>query len=499
MHTVHVRVNDAGTGRPTPVRLALRDATGTYRAPLGRLVDFATGPGEDVGGNVRLGPARYAHIDGACEVRLPPGTIVVEVSKGPEYRAIAREVALGPGQISLRLTMERWADLTAQGWYAGDIRAHEMSVHAAILEGAAEGLALVHLLSHERPPAGGKPAAVPGLLGFSGDRPALEGQDCSVVVNTLNAHPVLGTVGLLNCHRPVFPLRFGEPGLEDDWSVSDWCDQCHRKTGLVTWPDVPRLTAACPQGEALAAAVLGKIDAFEVAGFPEPEPAALGDWYRLLDCGLRLPLVGGSGKDSNAVVLGSVRTYARLTPGEKLSPGPWAEAVRAGRTFITNGPLLSLTVAGEGPGAVLPCADKKAVQVRAEARSAVPFDQLEVLAGGIVVGAKPASGNRLAAVLEQELTVNEPTWIAARCWGAGPLLPGAGGPCTYAHTSPVYIAIEGHRHRADRATVNPLLEVLERALAWVAREAKCPTEQHRGALAATIQAARDELTRRAAP
>ena len=37
LQTVHVRVNDAVAGRPTPVRLRVTDAEGNYYPPLGRL------------------------------------------------------------------------------------------------------------------------------------------------------------------------------------------------------------------------------------------------------------------------------------------------------------------------------------------------------------------------------------------------------------------------------------------------------------------------------
>jgi hypothetical protein len=493
MLTVHVRINDAATGKPTPARVRFLDPAGNTHAPFGRLVEFATGPGEDVGGNVRLGLASFACIDGACEVRLPAGKVVVEVHKGVEYPPLRREVTLGPGQISLRLAVERWVDLRREGWYAGDMRAHELSPHAALLEGAAEDLAFVHLLARERA-AAGRPAAISNLLAFSGTKAALEGMGCAVAVNTLNSHPVLGTVALLNCHRPVFPLRSGDPG-EDDWSVADWCDQCHRKSGLVVWPDLPRLTPEHPQGEALAALLLGKVDAFEVSSFPEVEPPVLADWYRLLDCGCRLPLAGASGKDSNAVALGGVRTYARMAAGEAPVLGPWVEAVRAGRTFITNGPLLSLTVDGEGPGTILAMPSGKVVRVRAEARSAVPFDQLEVLAGGTVIVAKTASGNRLSAVVETEMAATSSTWMAARCWSHERL---PDGQCVYAHTSPVYLDVDGQRRRPDAATAGALVEVLERTREWIARAARCPTEHHREHLAGIVEAGRQELLRRQA-
>ena len=44
--------------------------------------------------------------------------------------------------------------------------------------------------------------------------------------------------------------------------------------------------------------------------------------------------------ESNRVLLGSPRTYARLQAGQEFTYKAWIEAVRAGRTFVTNGPLL---------------------------------------------------------------------------------------------------------------------------------------------------------------
>src|SRR5262249_51835311 len=151
---------------------------------------------------VLLGARAFAYIDGSCEVRLPPGPVTVEVSKGPEYTPLVREVPLAAGQLSLRLSIERWTDWREQGWYPGDMRVHALSPHAALLEGAAEGLAVVQVLARDEGPE---------LLAFSGDRVCLGNGDGIVAVNTLNTHPDLGTVGLLNCHRPVFPLRSGPP------------------------------------------------------------------------------------------------------------------------------------------------------------------------------------------------------------------------------------------------------------------------------------------------
>src|SRR5262249_23203113 len=152
-------------------------------------------------------------------------------------------------------------------------------------------------------------------------------------------------------------------------------------------------------------------------------------------------LVGGSGKDSNAVALGAVRTYARLPKDEAPTYAAWIEAIRAGRTFATNGPLLTMTADGADPGATLALpAGGRSVAVRVEARSAAPFDEVEVLHNGSLVASKTASGNRQATTLEVEVPVKASGWLAARCWGRERL---ADGQCAYAHTSPVWLAIDG--------------------------------------------------------
>jgi hypothetical protein len=244
----------------------------------------------------------------------------------------------------------------------------------------------------------------------------------------------------------------------------------------------------------LAALLLGKIDTFEVSSFPDVEPQVLADWYRLLDCGFRVPLAGGSGKNSNTTALGVVRTYAKLEPGSEFSYAAWVESLRAGRTFVTNGPLLTLTVADRDPGGVVTLpAGGGPVRVRAEVRSATPIDQLEILCNSRIIGTKPASGNRQAALLEFEANVTESGWLAARCWSGERL---ADGQAVFAHTSPVYCLVDGRPPRPNAETAAPLLAILEQTREWIGRDARCPTEHHREHLLGVVESARQELARR---
>jgi hypothetical protein len=490
LHTVHLRVNDA-TGQPTPVRVRITDAAGNYYPPLGRLARFATGRGQDVGGNLLLGAKPYAYIDGACEVPLPAGPIRVELWKGPEYRPQAVETQLAAGKLALRLAVERWADFREQGWYSGDTRAHYLSPAAALLEAAAEDLAVVNVLAFAdrvKDQFGNPVPAIPNILDFSGQEPALSRPGHLVAVNTHNVHPVLGSLGLLNSHRVVYPLTFGGPDGVDDWTMLDWCGQCHRKGGLVVWTRAWHEARDFPLGEPLADLILGQVDAFEIDFYEDSPFDVLADWYGLLNCGFRAPLVGGSGKDNNGVPLGAMRTYARLRAGEDLSYKNWVEAVRRGDTFVTNGPLLSFSSRWLAPGQV--------VAVRAEARSIVPFEQLELIDAGQVIAAASPTGEPAAAVIEAEVPVTKSTWLAARCRGSY-LLPQQPAPQrVFAHTSPSYFTVAADRAQADPAALKRFIGHLDRMLEWVARDARCPSEKHRAALAEVFRTARAELQNR---
>jgi hypothetical protein len=417
MLTVHLRVSDPATNQPTPVRVRVTGPDGTHFAPLGRFPDVPLGRNEAVGGHLAVGRERWFYTDGACEIPLPAGVpLRFQVTKGPEYAPLDRTVTLGPGQMALRFAVERSAE-PVPGRVAVDTRCHFLSPHNALLEGAAEGLDVVNLLATVQPfPSldGTAYPTAPNLTAFSGQAPALGRDGTAVVVNTLNTHPVLGKVALLHSHRPVFPLTFGPPEDTDDWGVCDWCDQCHRKGGLVVWVDAFEPAGGLVGGEGLVAAVLGKVDAIEVTAAPRKAP--LLPWvYRLWDAGVRLPLVGASGKDSNRVAVGGMRTDVRAA-GET-----WVEAARAGRAVATAGPRLDLIRDG--------------TRFRATVR---PAGGVELVANGRVVAAGPEVA---------EADVAGSGWVAAR-----------GGPAgAFAHTAPVAVGPVARRPEAV-AVLRPLIE-----------------------------------------
>jgi hypothetical protein len=460
---------------------------GTFRRSAGP--HFPVGRIEVVGGHVYLNGKRHAYIDGGAEFPLPTGVpLTVEISRGPAYLPIRETVTLGEGQLTLRFTVRRWI---ADPWtelVTVDSRCHFLTPHSARLEGSAEGLDLVNLLAtvQDYPsPDGHMYRVIPNMTAFSGQLAALD----SVYVNTFNVHPVLGRLGLLNSHRAVFPLTFGHADETDDWSLADWCDQCHRKKGLVVWCDAYRTEAGLPGSEALVDAILGKIDAIEVDALERSAPF-LPLWYRLLNAGVRLPLVGGSGKADNRTALGGVRT---LTPPTAHAYPGWVEHVRAGRTVATNGPFVRLTVDDEPWPTRISQSEPKPIRLRAETASAIPFERLELIANGTPIAAAPATiGGVFTAVLEVEHTFSSGGWLAARCWGATkpdlyPHVP------AFAHTSPVWVEVAGQAVPRVPAAVAALAREIGGVRHWIQQEGRFTNTRRKAHLLELCDAAAEKL------
>ncbi len=450
MLTVHLRITDPVTKKPVPCRLRVTDAAGNYYAPLGRLAVFACGVGEAVGGHLRLGKENFAYIDGSCEITLPAGVpLRVQAFRGFEQPPLDQSATLGTGQMALRFELPFWGTTMSRGMANPhrriDTRCHFLDPHTAALEAAAEDLDEVHTLArvhHFLSAADGNTySAFPNLMAFSGQKPALEADGRQVFVNTLNRHPTLGTLGLLNCHRPVHPLAFGDPHGPDDWSLCDWADQCHRKGGFVVWCDAFR--GGLLGGEALVALILGKVDAIEFDADPKRRPFL--PWvYHLWSAGFRVPMVGGSGKESNRVPLGAMRTY--IAPSVP-DPTPWPTRLGDGNSFITNGPLLKFKAQPEH--------SKLMYDVHVD--SIVPFHKVEVIVNGEVVRDHIShhSDQGFSSGFWNPHHPETNGWVAARVVGKPshfyPDMP------VFAHTSPVFVG-EPVRHPESVAALRRCLE-----------------------------------------
>ena len=123
-----------------------------------------------------------------------------------------------------------------------------------------------------------------------------------------------------------------------------------------------------------------------------PPPRGNGFWsqeiyYHILNCGLRITPSAGSASGVLPNPLGYNRVYVYV-PGE-FTHEKWWEGLRAGRCFVTNGPLLLIRAAGELPGHVFHSESVIDIPVTAEltANDSVPL--IEIVQNGSVTRAVP--------------------------------------------------------------------------------------------------------------
>jgi len=176
---------------------------------------------------------------------------------------------------------------------------------------------------------------------------------------------------------------------------------------------------------------------------------------------------------SSAVPVGLYRTYARLD--EEFSYVAWCRAVRSGRTFLSGGPLVTLSVDGSEPGGTVELSGPGTVSVHAAVRSIFPLRSLEVVRNGEVVVRAEANGGRQAEI-DEELRIDRNSWIACRAFGVDYHLD-EWGRRVFAHTSPVYVACGGDWTMTDPEGLRYIRTLVEGAREYVRHTAVRRSDQ----------------------
>jgi hypothetical protein len=120
-----------------------------------------------------------------------------------------------------------------------------------------------------------------------------------------------------------------------------------------------------------------------------PGPTGNGRWsaavyHHVLNCGLRIPPVAGSGSGPNDSPVGTNRVYVHC--GDDFSPESWWQGLAEGRVFVTNGPLLRPIVEGQPPGYVfhLEGRESMSLEIGLNLATRVPVEYLEIIKDGEV-------------------------------------------------------------------------------------------------------------------
>ena len=462
---VHVTVVDDETERPVPCRVHFRSPEGVPFQPHGHHNQVNSNLGtwhNDIGADLRLGQTAFAYIDGTCQGWLPRGEVIVDVSRGFEYEPLRTKVSVRPGQQELELRLKRWTNMKAQGWYSGDSHVHFLSTAGAHLEAQGEDLDVVNLLQAQWG------SLFTNKEDFTGDPSVSERGGSIVYVGQENRQHFMGHMILWGLKKPVMPcssdgLGEGEIGGTLETTLSHWADEAHAQGAYVISPHFP-----VTNGEPAALIATGRLDGIEMLRQTEFNHI---EYYRYLNGGYRIPLVGGTDKMSSDVPVGLYRTYARLPDDEEFNYDNWCRSVRSGRTFLSGGPIIHFSVDGKAIGDTVAISGPGTVEVEAWAESIFPINVLQIVRDGKVVAQTESREGTRRLELREKIAIDKHTWLAARC--GGPEYMGhfyhidAMTRGMFAHTSPIYVAVGGDWWMFSEETANYMLTLIEGGISYI--------------------------------
>ncbi|MEM7013317.1 MAG: CehA/McbA family metallohydrolase [Verrucomicrobiota bacterium] len=442
------------------------------------------------------GTIGHFYTDGS-QFELPKGDYEIIATRGLEYRPLKVDVTVGDST-EVEISLERWINLAERGWYSGENHVHAnygygewYNTPATILRQCqGEDLNICNAVI-----GNSDGDAVFDREFFLGKDDPLSTDTHIIRWNQEFRATLWGHLTLSRLPQLVEPTFTGFGNTTNPYDVPTNADiaQDARDIGGVVSYTHPASNALDLYDQAYAAkgspidVALGRVHALDVAG--NTYPGSLQLWYHFLNCGF--PVVASAGTDCflnrvRSFPPGWARCYVKLDNG--LHYNHWVDGQVAGRSFITNGPVVMLEVEGRSPGTTIGLDSPRRVRINAEALSHWPMDKVELIFNGEVIRQLPFSDDGQSAKFEGDVEIPHSGWIALSA--EGPRTHLVYGRNMAAHTNPVRIQVANKPWRSTHSA-RYFLNWIDRLEADFEARAKLPTPQHRAGVIAQLEAARE--------
>jgi hypothetical protein len=457
----------------------------------------------------RLAPDFFFHAqiyraDGET-LSLQPGEYSVTYTRGPEYLVLHKKITVPQtGTHTEEFQLQRWVHPAEKGWYSGDHHVH--AAGCAHYESPTEGVTPADMIRHVL----GEDLNVGCCLSwgpcwyhqkryFEGKTNPLSTSDHLLrydveVSGFPSSH--CGHICLLRLHEQDYP---GTKLIEDwpswDLPIFDWAKSqgavvgfAHSGWGLqVSSIELPNYLIPPMDGiganEYLVDVAHDKCDF--ISTVDTPPVYELNIWYHTLNCGYRCRISGET--DFPCIYgerVGLGRSYVHLDG--KLNFDDWAEGIKQGRCYVSDGHshLMDFAVNGEGVGlkkSEVKLAEPGTVKVTAKVAALLepnpteatehirktplhdkPYWDIERARIGdtrrvpveVLVNGVPVEKRELEADgSEQELSFNVP--IKQSSWVCLRIFPSS-------HTNPVFVLVDDKPIRVSRRSAEWCLKAIDK-------------------------------------
>lgn len=415
--------------------------------------------------------------DGAIELSVDPGRYTWQAERGPEWKRAAGVVIVSPDEATeVEVVLERHTSLNAEGWYSGDMHVHRPVADVPLLM-KAEDLNIAPVITWWNLPNKNPVTAAQTLFALEQDRIYSthagedERQGGALIFFGLD-RPLDLSVTSREFPSPMHFVAKARRANSDVWIDIEkpfWWD-------VPTWLATGQMDSiGLAHNHMHRSGVLNN----EAWGKPRPPSAdqgihANGLWtqeiyYHVLNSGLRIPPSAGSasGVLPNPVGYNRVYTYLGQQP---LTRDAWFDALKAGRCFVTNGPLLRARANGHWPGATLKTTGPTNVQFEVKLSSNDAISKLEVIANGEVLKEVEVPRDSHSH-LRFTVPVNEPGWFLLRA------IADVDHTFRFASTAPWSIDLDGYETPISRTSSQFFLDWVNERIEIISETVIDPAER----------------------
>ena len=360
---------------------------------------------------------------GRVDLDLPPGKFKYTVERGPEYESLSGMVRVEAGRESTQaVTLNRIANLRAQGWYSADLH-----VHRAVAD--VEKLMLAEDLDY-----------APVITWWNQRNPWATETSPEIVLRQFDEHRLYnlmagederegGALLYFGLRRPIDITK----ARRESPSPMHFVRQAQQQAGNVWidiekpfWWDVPVwLASGRMKSIGIANNHMWRSQMLpdEAWGKPRdirrlPAPLGNGQWtqeiyYHILNSGLRIPPSAGSASGVLGNPVGYNRVYAKVEGN--FTEQAWWSSLAQGNCFVTNGPLIVCQANNRLPGTVFRSEDDSTLtlELSIQLLGRDHVNQLEVIKNGTVAQTLDATTSA-SQPLTTELSFTEPGWFLVR-------------------------------------------------------------------------------------
>lgn len=445
-----------------------------------RFLDAATGKAIPLAGEIHRAKNWYS-IEAGTTLQLPQMKLTLQTIRGPETELTTKALNLvDKSKLSVKVPIRRFYDAKFRGLRSGNTHLHLMKLtHAEAIRylelvPQCDDLDLV-FLSHLR--------RIPDERDYITNQ-IVEDSFTGGSLKRLSQHGALysngqehrhnfgrggegfGHVMLLDIHKLIRPVSIG-PGImregTDGIPLQRGIKEARKDKATIVWchnafghEDLPNWLAGLVHAQNI-------YDGSETGTYED-------SFYRYLNLGIKVPFSTGT----DWFVYDFARVYVPLD--EELTSEAWLRELRAGRSFVTNGPFLELIAERGIVGDTISLGGPGRLTFMAKAMGRLDYGGLEIVYNGKVVGRAPAIREGGYHYTDKHFSVDlpEPGWVALRI----PIKNSQNefGRRLFAHTSPIYIEMNG-RSIFKAEVAEAMLKEIAESVSKIEEQAVFGTEQ----------------------